>query len=74
MSAISREDVRRYLVATTGAEPRYVRAREIAAYLDASPRAVGQYLLQLQDSVPGLSLEQWSRSKSTTWRVEVTDA
>lgn len=74
MSAISREDVHRYLVSTTGAEPRYVRAREIAADLDASPRAVGQYLLQLQDSGPGLSLEQWARAKSTTWRVEVTDA
>lgn len=71
MSNISRQSVRRYLVETADSEPTYLRAREIASDLDGSPKAVAQYLSQLQDELTIVSLEQWGRSKSTTWRLEV---
>ncbi|WP_372911742.1 hypothetical protein [Salinigranum sp.] len=74
MSNISRETVHAYLVETASPEPTYLRAREIATELDASPKAVAQYLSQLQDELVDVSLEQWGRSKSTTWRLEVSES
>ncbi|WP_419181074.1 DUF7123 family protein [Haloarcula halobia] len=74
MSNISRQTVQRYLVETASSEPIYLRAREIASDLDGSPKAVAQYLSQLQDGLTIVSLEQWGRSKSTTWRLEVNES
>jgi Mn-dependent DtxR family transcriptional regulator len=74
MSNISRQTVRRYLVETADSEPTYLRARDIASDLDGSPKSVAQYLSQLQDDLTIVSLEQWGRSKSTTWRLEVNES
>ena len=74
MSNISRQTVRRYLVETASSEPTYLRAREIVTDLDGSPKTVAQYLSQLQDDLSTVSLEQWGRSKSTTWRLEVNES
>ncbi|RDZ55910.1 hypothetical protein C5B91_19585 [Haloferax sp. Atlit-10N] len=74
MSDISCHTVRRYLVDTATSEPTYLRAHEIASDLDGSPKAVAQYLSQLQDELADVSLEKWARSKSTTWRLEVSDS
>ena len=74
MSSISRHTVRAYLVETADTEPTYLRARDIASDLDGSPKAVAQYLSQLQDDLTDVSLEQWGRSKSITWRVEVSES
>ena len=74
MSSISRRTVHAYLVETVDTEPTYLRARDIASDLDESPKAVAQYLSQLQDDLTDVSLEQWGRSKSTTWRVEVSES
>ncbi|MDS0261807.1 hypothetical protein DVK05_15310 [Halorubrum sp. Atlit-8R] len=74
MSSISRRTVHAYLVETADTEPTYLRARDIASDLDGSPKAVAQYLSQLQDDLTDVSLEQWGRSKSTTWRLEVSES
>ena len=74
MSNISRKTIRRYLVELASTEPTYRRAREIASDLDGSPKAVAQYLCQLQDDLSTVSLEQWGRSKSMTWRLEVDES
>ena len=74
MSTISREAVHAYLVDTAEEGPEYLRARDIAEELGGSPKAVGQYLVQLQEDLTGFTLEKWGRSKSTTWRVEVADS
>jgi predicted transcriptional regulator len=74
MSTLSRQTVRAYLVGTADTEPTYLRARDIADDLDASPKAVAQYLSQLQDDLADMLLEQWGRSKSITWRVEVNES
>jgi len=65
--------VHAYLVEKADTEPTYLRSRDIASDLDGSPKAVAQYLSQLQDVLTDVSLEQWGRSKSTTWRVEVSE-
>jgi Mn-dependent DtxR family transcriptional regulator len=69
MTTITRETVRTYLQQTVAEEPRYFKAHEIAADLNASPKSVAHYLRQLQDNVEGLTIEQWGRSKSITWKV-----
>jgi hypothetical protein len=74
MSNILHQTVRAYLVETADTEPTYLRACDIASDLDGSPKAVAQYLSQLQDDLVDVSLEQWGRSKSTTWRVEVSES
>lgn len=74
MSNISRQRVHAYLVETASSEPTYFRARDIASELEASPKAVAQYLSQLQNDLVEISLEQWGRSKSTTWRLEVNES
>ncbi|WP_425504264.1 DUF7123 family protein [Saliphagus infecundisoli] len=73
MSNITRQMVRTYLLEIAETEPTYIRAHEIARDLDASPKAVAQYLSQLQDDLVDVSLEQWARSKSTTWRIEANE-
>jgi hypothetical protein len=74
MSTLSRQTVRKYLVDTAASEPTYLRARDVASDLDGSPKAVAQYLSQLQDELVDVSLEKWARSKSTTWKLEVCEA
>ena len=74
MSSISRRTVHAYLVETADTEPTYLRARDIASELDGSPKAVAQYLSQLQNDLTDVSLEQWGRSKSTTWRLEMSES
>ncbi|MDB9234662.1 hypothetical protein PN419_14530 [Halorubrum ezzemoulense] len=74
MSSISRCTVHAYLVETADTEPTYLRARDIASELDGSPKAVAQYLSQLQNDLTDVSLEQWGRSKSTTWRLEMSES
>ena len=73
MTHITRRDVHSYLVTIADSEPTYLRARDIASELGGSAKTVGQYLRQLQDDSVELSVEQWGRSKSTTWRIEVSD-
>lgn len=73
MTHITRRDVHSYPVTIADSEPTYLRARDIASELGGSAKVVGQYLRQLQDDSFDLSIEQWGRSKSTTWRIEVTE-
>lgn len=74
MSNVSCRTVRAYLVNRADTEPTDLRAREIVSDLDGSPKAVAQYLSQPQDDLTDVSLEQWGRSKSTTFRVEVSES
>ncbi|WP_423747321.1 DUF7123 family protein [Haladaptatus sp. SPP-AMP-3] len=74
MSNVTRQTVRAYLVERADTEPTYLRARDIASELDGSPKAVAQYLSQLRDELSDISLKQWGRSKSTTWRIELMES
>ena len=74
MTTVTKEAVHGYLVDTAEEGPKYLRARDIAEELGGTPKAVGQYLGQLQEDLTGVTLKKWGRSKSTTWRVEVADS
>lgn len=47
----------------------YVKGKFIADDVDLSPKEIGALLVQLQGSVPGLTIEKWSYTSATTWRV-----
>lgn len=69
MTTITTDSVRTYLEQRASEEPTYLKAHDIAADLETSPKAVAQYLHRLRDELTGVTLEQWGRSKSTTWQL-----
>jgi hypothetical protein len=70
MTNLTSESVRSYLERHADEEPTYLKAHEIAKDLEAPPKAVAQYLQQLQDELTNITLTQWGRSKSTTWQLQ----
>lgn len=67
MTDLTKAAVSDYVRHVASDEPTYLKVHKIAADLNTSPKAVGQYLQQLQDDLPGVTLEPWGRSKSITW-------
>jgi len=49
---------------------RYFRSKNIADALGLSSKQVGVRLPHLAEKSEDVDIEKWSRSKSTTWRVE----
>jgi len=47
----------------------YVKGKFISDDVGLSSKEIGALMLQLQDAVSGLSIEKWSYSSATTWRV-----
>jgi hypothetical protein len=70
MTTITSDSVRMYLERHAAEEPTYLKAHEIARDLEAPPKAVAQYLQQLQDELTDITLTQWGRSKSITWQLQ----
>ena len=51
----------------------YFKSKFIADDVDLSAKEIGALILKLQASVADLSIERWSYTGATTWRVERTD-
>lgn len=48
----------------------YIRSRQIAEAVDLTANQVGTRLVRLADKADDeIEIEQWSRSRSTTWRI-----
>ncbi len=47
----------------------YFKAKFIADDVDLSPKEIGALMVQLQGRVPDLTVEKWSYTGATTWRV-----
>ena len=56
MTNITTDSVRTYLGQRITEKPTYLKAHDIAADLDTSPKAVAQYLHQPQDEFTGITL------------------
>lgn len=69
MTHVTSDSIRTYLEQRATEEPTYLKAHDIAADLETSPKAVAQYLHRLQDELTGITLTQWGRSKSITWQL-----
>jgi len=48
----------------------YFKSKFIANDVDLSAKEIGALIVKLQDSVTDLSIERWSYTGATTWRVE----
>lgn len=72
MSELSDEDqqILRYLKDRAAAGHEYFRSRHIAEAVDLSAKQVGARLSRIASATDELEIEQWGRSKSTTWRVQ----
>ena len=51
----------------------YFKSKFIADDVDLSAKEIGALIVRLQESVGDLSIERWSYTGATTWRVERTD-
>jgi len=51
----------------------YFKSKFIADDVDLSAKEIGALILKLRESVADLSIERWSYTGATTWRVERTD-
>lgn len=60
MTTLTREEVQRHLERTIADETQYLKAHKIAVELNTSPKAVVQYLRQLQDCTTDITLEKWA--------------
>jgi len=49
----------------------YFKAKFIADDVGLSPKEIGALIPQLQESVRSLTVEPWSYTNATTWRVEI---
>lgn len=50
----------------------YFRAKNIASSLGLTAKQVGARLPQLAEKSEEVDIEKWGRSRSTTWRVELS--
>lgn len=48
----------------------YFKSKFIADDVDLSPKEIGALIVKLQESREELSIERWSYTGATTWRVE----
>ena len=48
----------------------YFKSKFIADEVDLSPKEIGALMVKLSDSAGELSVEKWSYTSATTWRVE----
>ena len=51
----------------------YFKSKFIADDVDLSAKEIGALIVKLQESVTDLSIERWSYTGATTWRVERTN-
>jgi len=50
----------------------FFKSKFIAEDVSLSSKEIGALIVKLQDSVDDLSIERWSYTGATTWRVEQT--
>lgn len=74
MSDLSDEDRRilSYLKDQVSRGEEYFRAKNVANQIGLSAKQVGVRLPRLDERTEELSIEKWSRARSTTWRVRPT--
>ncbi|WP_435124168.1 DUF7123 family protein [Halobaculum sp. D14] len=52
----------------------YFKSKFIAEEVDLSPKEIGALMVKLKDSATDLTIEKWSYTSATTWRVEPNSA
>ena len=69
-SSDSKEDrLRRYLRERAAEGELYFKSKFIADDVGLSPKEIGALMVKLRDSTTDLTIEKWSYTSATTWRV-----
>ncbi|MFB6160355.1 MAG: hypothetical protein ABEJ61_04160 [Haloferacaceae archaeon] len=64
------ERLRRYLARKAEDGELYFKSKFIADEVGLSPKEIGALMVKIRDSASDLTVEKWSYTSATTWRVE----
>ncbi|MFC7185520.1 MULTISPECIES: hypothetical protein [Halorubrum] len=64
------ERLKRYLLDRAEDGEMYFKGKFIADDVDLSPKEIGALMVKLRDSATELTVEKWSYTGATTWRIE----
>jgi hypothetical protein len=68
------ERLKRYLVDKAQDGEMYFKSKFIADEVGLSPKEIGALMVKLSDSATELTIEKWSYTSATTWRIEPSQA
>ena len=69
-SASKEERLKQYLLSKAQDGDVYFKSKFIADEVGLSPKEIGALMVKLRDSATELSVEKWSYTSATTWRIE----
>jgi len=69
-SASKEERLKEYLLSKAQDGELYFKSKFIADEVGLSPKEIGSLMVKLRDSATELSVEKWSYTSATTWRIE----
>ncbi|GAB6879999.1 hypothetical protein JCM17823_22730 [Halorubrum gandharaense] len=64
------ERLKQYLLDRAEDGEMYFKGKFISDDVDLSPKEIGALMVKLSDSATDISVEKWSYTGATTWRVE----
>ncbi|PSQ56426.1 hypothetical protein BRD22_05910 [Halobacteriales archaeon SW_8_68_21] len=64
------ERLKAYLLDRAQDGEMYFKGKFISEDIDLSPKEIGALMVKLRDSATELTVEKWSYTGATTWRVE----
>ncbi|MFC6872932.1 MULTISPECIES: DUF7123 family protein [Halobellus] len=64
------ERLKSYLLTKAEDGEMYFKSKFIADEVGLSPKEIGALMVKLKDSASELTVEKWSYTSATTWRVE----
>jgi len=69
--SVSKEErLKTYLLSKAQDGELYFKSKFIADEVGLSPKEIGALMVKLRDSATELSVEKWSYTSATTWRIE----
>ena len=69
-SASKEERLKQYLLSKAQEGDLYFKSKFIADEVGLSPKEIGALMVKLRDSASDLTVEKWSYTSATTWRIE----
>ena len=69
-SASKEERLKTYLLSKAQDGEIYFKSKFIADEVGLSPKEIGALMVKLRDSASDLTVEKWSYTSATTWRIE----
>jgi hypothetical protein len=68
------ERLKQFLVDKAQNGEMYFKSKFIADEVGLSPKEIGALMVKLRDSATDLTVEKWSYTSATTWRIEAASA